>query len=209
MSFDINDLNEFGIHQNPEVEVASLQKTFEACVKENGANSYNPMLVVYDNDSSPMLALEARPYTSKKDMYTCFAEMLYSYSALEGHSFMMSNDVSMTSHESTNEINKKQDCLTLSFASRHSSCLVIMPYEVDSDNNVIWQHDDFNIASMLDDQSPGTLDSSGTLTELFYIMSHIKQSPFSFNTLINYYSFRDFPYTLPPSMIGDKILVKI
>lgn len=209
MSFDISALDEFGIHQNPEVEIASLQKTFEACVKKNGPDSYNPMLVIYDNDSSPMFALEARPYTSKKDMYTCFTEMLYSYSALEGHSFMMSSDVRMTSHESTGEATKKQDCLTLSFASRSSSCIVIMPYEVDSDNNVLWQHDDFNIASMLDNESSETLDTNGTLTELFYIMSHIKHSPFPFNTLINYYSFRDFPYTLPPSMIGDKILVKI
>lgn len=209
MSFDINLLEEFGIHQNPEVEIASLQKTFEACVKKNGPDSYNPMLVIYDHDSSPMFALEARPYTSKKDMYTCFAEMLYSYSALEGHSFMMSSDVRLTSHESTGEAIMKQDSLTLSFASRSSSCIVIMPYEVDSDNNVIWQHDYFNIASMLDDQTTTVLDSSGTLTELFYIMSHIKKSPFPFNTLINYYSFRDFPYTLPPSMIGDKILVKL
>ncbi len=209
MSFDINLLNEFGIHDNQEVEIASLQKTFEACVKKNGPDSYNPMLVIYDHDSSPMFALEARPYTSKKDMYTCFAEMLYSYSALEGHSFMMSSDVRLTSHESTGEAIMKQDSLTLSFASRSSSCIVIMPYEVDSDNNVIWQHDYFNIASMLDDQTTTVLDSSGTLTELFYIMSHIKKSPFPFNTLINYYSFRDFPYTLPPSMIGDKILVKL
>jgi len=209
MSFDVDLLNEFGIHDNPELEIANLQKSFEACVKENGPDSYNPMLVIYDRDSSPMLVLEARPYTSKKDMYTCFAEMLYSYSALEGHSFMMSSDVTLKSHESTGETTKKEDCLTLSFASRNSSCLVIMPYQVNSDNNVIWLHDEFNIASMLDEEAAVSLDATGTLTELFYIMSHIKQSPFPFNTLINYYSFRDFPYTLPPSMIGDKILVKI
>jgi hypothetical protein len=209
MSFDLSLLEEYGIHNDPEKEIANLQKTFENCIKENGPESYNTMLVIYNVDSDPMFALEARPYTSKQDMYTCYAEMLYSFRALEGHSFMMSNDVVLSTHESTGEPIIKQDSLILSFASRSSSCVVIMPYVIDKDNNVIWQHDEFNIASMMGSEDASALDSTGVLVELFYIMSHVKQSPFPFNTLVNYYSFRDFPYTLPPSMIGEKLLVKL
>lgn len=209
MSFDTNLLIEFNIHKNPEKEIATIQKSFEDCIKENGPETYNTMLAIYDYDSNPMFALEARPYTSKKDMYTCYAEMLYSFRALEGHSFMMSNDVTINNDPSTSASLNPEDCLLLNFASRTSSCIVIMPYKIDSDNNVIWKHDQFNIASMLGSDELTNLDSSDTLVELFYIMSHVKESPFPFNTLINYYSLRDFPYTLPPSMIGEKLLVKL
>jgi hypothetical protein len=49
--------------------------------------------------------------------------------------------------------------------------------------------------------------STGRLVELYFVMSHLDKPPFTMNTLVNYYSFRDFPTVIPDDTIVKRVVV--
>jgi hypothetical protein len=149
-----------------------------------------------------MFVIESRPYGDKTDMYACFAEMLYSFRSLDATSFVMTVDTKLTSTDSDNQ---KIDALLLTFATRESACVVVLPYKITSTNEVLWDNEKFSIAPLNSESN----NYSGGLTDLYFIMSHIESSPFAFNTLVNYYSFRDFPFKTTGGLVSEKIMVKI
>ena len=203
MTIDLDIIKENDIHKDPEKEIKNIQGTFEACIKKNGPDSFSPMLILFDPTSSPMFVIESRPYGDKTDMYACFAEMLYSFRSLDAASFVMTADTKLTLIDSNDS--EKVDALVLTFATRESACVVVLPYKITSTNEVLWDNEEFTIAPLNSESS----NYSGGLTDLYFIMSHIESSPFAFNTLINYYSFRDFPFKTSGGLVSEKIMVKI
>ena len=202
MTFDLDIIKENDIHNDPEKEVKNIQGTFEACIQKHGPDSFSPMLILFDPASAPMFVIEARPYGDKTDMYACFAEMLYSFRSLDASSLLMAVDTKLTPIDSNNQ---KIDALLLTFATRESACVIVLPYKITSANEVIWNNEEFNIAPLNSEND----NYSGGLTDLYFIMSHIESSPFAFNTLVNYYSFRDFPFQTCGGLVSEKIMIKI
>jgi hypothetical protein len=202
MTFDLDIIKENDIHKDPEKEIKNIQGTFEACIKKNGHDSFSPMLILFDSSSLPMFVVESRPYGDKTDMYSAFAEMLYSFRAIEATSFVMTVDTKLTLMDNDQE---KVDALVLTFATRESACVVVLPYRITSTHEVIWNNEDFHIAPLTSESN----NYSGGLTDLYFIMSHIESSPFSFNTLVNYYSFRDFPFHTSGGLVAEKIMINI
>ena len=205
MTFDLTSIIDAEIHDNPAQEIKNIQGTFEACMKKNGEDSFSPMLILFDHESSPLFVIESRPFGDKPDMYSCFAEMLYSFSALKAQSFVFAVDTKLTKVDSNDLLGEKIDALFLTFATNDAACVVILPYKINSTNDVIWNENEFNISSLNEE----TKNSSGTLSDLYYVMSHMKDSPFSFNTLVNYYSFRDFPFHTSDALVSEKIMIKV
>ena len=101
------------------------------------------------------------------------------------------------------------EALNISFVGSEVACVVILPYEIQNNEQgediVYWRNELFSISSLTDSSQ----SIQGNMTELFYIMSHIKRSSFNMNTLINYYSFRDFSSVIPEESIAQKIYVNM
>jgi hypothetical protein len=206
---DLNTIITSGLHPNPEDEILKIQKTFENTVKKNGADSFNAMMILCDSDYQPALIAEPRPYTTKEDMYVAFAEMLFSYSAFGSSCFIMVNDTRITSIDPIGETSTVKDALNISIVSRDSAATVILPYGIinppneDEDLMVMWDNENFICSDT------GEENSQGNLVELYYVMSHLQNAPFNMNTLINYYSFRDFPTVVPEETIAKKVQVQL
>lgn len=206
----LNLIKENNLHQDPESEIIKIQETFSNVIKKSGPDSFNAMLVLFNADSDPVFAIEPRPYTNKRDMYVAFAEMLFAYSSFNATCFVMSNDTRMTTIDN-NDTNAAitMEALNISFVGSEVACVVILPYEIQNNEQgediVYWKNELFSISSLTDSSQP----VQGNMTELFYIMSHIKRSSFNMNTLINYYSFRDFSSVVPEESIAQKIYVNM
>jgi hypothetical protein len=206
---DLNNIVTSGLHPDPEDEISKIQKTFENTIRKNGPDSFNAMMILCDSDYAPALVAEPRPYTTKEDMYVAFAEMLFSYSAFGSACFIMVNDTRITSIDPVGETSTVKDALNISIVSRDSAATVILPYGIinppneDKDLMVMWDTDNFICSDTGED------NSQGNLVELYYVMSHLQKAPFSMNTLINYYSFRDFPTVIPEETIAKKVHIEL
>lgn len=195
--------SQVGLHNEPAAEIWKIMKTFEATSEKNGPDTFTQMLVLLDSDYEPMVVLEPRPYTSHDDMYSAFVEMLFSYSSYQASAMIFVSDVKMTNVQTQ----EKRDALSVNFINSSAAGVVNMPYTAE-DNKVIWHIDEFASFGM-EDAPADKYSLSGVLSEMFYIMSHINQSIFPMNTLINYYNFRDFPMLLNDENIVQKIKIDL
>lgn len=205
---DYKELNVF--FNNPEPQVLSIMATFENTINEHGLNSFVPMCIYFDAESNVKFAITSRPWSDKDDMYKSFSEMLFAFSALGAESFMFANDVRITKYEPEvphSKTMEAQDALNIAFVSKESSALVSIPYSIGENNQVKW-HLDLSVTSPLSKEDPTEI-YQGDMVELFYVMSHIENSPFTTAQLINYYSLKGFRYQIPNGTIVDKIKIKV
>lgn len=195
------NLTKLKLHDEPAAEIWKLMKTFTSAVNKYGPDSFNAMYILFDHDYEPIIVLEPRPYTSKEDMYTCFAEMMFSYNAANSPSFILANDTRMRDFK-TNEVT--HESLMINFVSKESASSVILPYTISEEDEVTWLTDEFVMMPIDTDDSSG-LTTKGAMVELLFTMSHAEHSPFDLTTLVNYYSFRDFPIIVSDDAVTDKI----
>jgi hypothetical protein len=194
------------IHSDPELEIIKIQETFSSVVKKHGPDNFSPMMIIFNSQDEPVFVCEPRPYTSKTDMYVAMAEMLFSHSAFSAKCFIMVHDTNMTMiDEKDSSITTKMEALNIAFVASEYACIAVLPYEVIKDNDnshsVTWLNDQFSISSLSDN------NHHGSMTELYFVMSHMKSSLFNMNTLVNYYNFRDFPNTIPEESIAQRVEV--
>lgn len=199
---ELDQMVSVGLHPDPQDEIFKIQKTFENTISKNGPDGFNSMLILCDSDYAPAFIAEPRPYTNKEDMYSAFAEMLFSFSAFNAAAFIMVNDTRMTVVESDLSVSLKKDALNIVFVDREAACTIILPYEVNEDDSVTWFTDKFTCSSMEEEDT-----ATGRLVELYFVMSHLDKPPFTMNTLVNYYSFRDFPTVIPDDTIVKRVVV--
>jgi hypothetical protein len=202
---EIELMKQNDLHSNPELEIIKIQETFASVTRKEGPDSFTPMMIICNSDDDPVFVCEPRPYVSKSDMYVALAEMLFSYSAFSAKSFIMVNDTRMTMFDKDdNNVSHKIDALNIAFVNSDYACLAVLPYEISLDENQVhvvnWKNESFSISSITD-------SSAGAMTELYYIMSHLKNPVFNMNTLVNYYNFRDFSSVLPEESIAQKVEV--
>ena len=199
------------LHDHPALEVHNIMKTFQNVLNNNGPDSFNIMYVLFDNDHTPSLVLEPRPYTSKDEMYVVLAEMMFSYSSFKAKSFLVAMDTTMTQLDTQDTSNvKKIESLIISFVNNDSAAAVTLPYEFDaSTNTVIWSHQDFTCLPIDSNDNEGDISLNGPMTELLFVMSHVMENPFSINSLVNYYNFRDFPTMVPSESIAHRVTLEI
>lgn len=205
---DYKELNVFV--PNAEAHVSNLLNTFQDTVKEHGPNSFIPMAIFLDSSGDVKLALTAREWVDKDDMYKTFSEMLFAFSAVQADCFMFANDVRITKYEPEAPHSKTmeaQDAVNIAFVSKESSALVSVPYSVEDNNYVNW-HFDLSLTSPLSKENP-TEVYQGDMVELFYVMSHIDSSPFSPAQLINYYSLKGFKYQIASGALVDKVKIEV
>lgn len=206
------ELEKNDIHNNPALEVYKLMRTFENTLAKNGPDSFNIMYVLFNSDYEPSLILEPRPYSSKDEMYMTIAEMAFSFSSFKGRSFILATDTTLTNIDQDNIDNPtKTDSLMVSFVTPESAAGITMPYVFNSNtNSVVWSYDNFSCYPIeTKDPQNDNMSFSGPMTELLFIMSHIIENPFSINSLVNYYNFRDFPIAIPDESIAHKVTIEI
>lgn len=195
---------------NAKNHVQSIIHTFSTAISNNGKDSFIPMCVYLNSEGDVKLAITSRPWTDKDDMYKSFSEMLFAFSALKSHCVVFANDVRVTKYEAEaphSKTTKAQDALNIAFVSSDSSALVSLPYTVKEDNTVEW-HDELSLTSPLSKENPAEV-YQGDMVELFYIMSHIDNSPFTPAQLINYYSIKGFQYELAENVFVDKLKIEV
>lgn len=195
------ELTKLKLHDEPAAEVWKLMRTFSSSINKYGPDSFNAMYILFDYDYEPIIVLEPRPYTSKEDMYTCFAEMMFSYNASTSPSFILANDTRIRDI-TTNEVT--QESLMINFVSKEAASVVILPYTISEDDEVNWITDDFSVMP-IDNEASDNPSAMGPMVELLFTMSHVEYTPFDLTTLVNYYSFRDFPLIVSDDAIADKI----
>jgi hypothetical protein len=99
------------------------------------------------------------------------------------------------------------DALNIAFVSRESSAVLNIPYSVEDDKSVTWHHD-LSLTSPLSKEDP-TEVYQGDMIELFYVMSHIENSPFTVVQLVNYYNVKGFDYRISEGAIVDKVKIEM
>jgi len=204
---DLTDLNQFADH--PVDHINAFVSTFEQAVLQNGSDSFIPMLTIFKSKSEIAISIQCRPFVDKDDMYKAYAEMLQYYSASDAHSFIIANDVRISTYQQDNPHSKKQDAtdaLSLSFVSSDSSGLLTLPYRI-VDNQVLWSEKDFTLSNLTEDDPTKTFQ--GEMVELFYTMSHLDGALFTIPQLLNYLSYKKFQYILPDSSKLNSIKVNL
>lgn len=202
---EIELMKQNDIHSNPEIEIIKIQETFSNVIKKDGPDSFTPMMIVCNSEDEPVFVCEPRPYTSKTDMYVALAEMLFSYSSFSAKCFIMVSDTRLTliEKDDLDQTQMQTDALNIAFVASEYACIAILPYRIVSDNDshtVNWINEKFSITSL-------TESAQGSMTELYYVMSHLTNPVFDMNTLVNYYNFRDFASVIPEESIAQKVEV--
>ena len=201
---DLQQLKEFA--DEPEKHIESFTRTFEEAVKNNGPDSFTPMVTMFHNPKTIEISIICREHSSKEDMYKAFAEMLHYFSASNAHSFIFAVDVRQTSYSNDNFKNKIKgpvEALTLSFVSEESSGLFVMPYTV-QDKKVNWIVEDFNL-SQVAEKDPSEV-YQGDMAELLYIMTHMDNSLFTPAQLLNYYTYKKYMFIIPDDAKTSNII---
>lgn len=208
----LSSIVESELHNDPAAEVWRIMQTFSGTIAKSGPSSFASMFVLLDDNFAPVIVLEPRPYTSKDDMFCALAEMMFSYSAYQGSSFILATDTRIHTVDDNQNSTSFKECLLINFVSKDSACTVMMPYDytIQSDESYVvnWLYDHFNCIPLDPDSEDSQHYATGNMTDLFYIMSHIKDSPFNMGTLINYYNFRDFPLIISEDSIAQKVTIE-
>jgi len=195
---------------NAQEHVENLLEMFKRVVNKNGPDSFVPMCIYLNHSGELMLSLTCRPWSDKDDMYKAFSEMLFAFSPIDCECLVFANDVRITKYEAQDPHSKTaeaQDAINISFISKESSALVSVPYSVKNKNDLEWNFD-LAVISPLSKENPIEL-YQGDMVELFYIMSHIDDSPFTMAQLINYYGLKGFQYQISDSALVDKVRIEV
>lgn len=195
---------------NAEAHVQGIISTFTKTVNHNGKDSFIPMCIYLNSEGDVKLAITSRPWNDKDDMYKAYSEMLFAFSAINSKCLVFANDVRVTKYESEAPHSKTmeaQDALNIAFVSKDSSALVSIPYTVRDNNTVEW-HEELSVTSPLSKDNPAEV-YQGDMVELFYVMSHIDNSPFTPAQLMNYYSLKGFTYQLADDALVEKVKIEV
>lgn len=200
---DIKQLEHF-VNQ-PEKHIESFVKTFEESVKQNGPDSFAPMVTIFKNPETIEISIVCNNSSNKNQMYKSFAEMLHYFSASKSYSFIFAVDVRQTSYSNNNVKNKIQDpieALTLSFVSEDSSGILSMPYKI-KEKEVDWDYENFQLAKVAD-KDPSEV-YQGDMAELLYVMTHMDGPLFTPAQLLNYYSYKNYMFIIPDQSKSSNI----
>jgi hypothetical protein len=204
-NIDFSPLNEFVNH--PDKHIQGFSTTFEETIKRGGPNSFVPMVTMFSNMEDIEITIQCRDYLDKDDMYKAFNEMLHYFSATEAHSFIFAMDIRQTSYSQKDPDSKKAsatDALSLVFASEDSSGMLIMPYSIDDNDNVIWDTKEFNLTSLASDDPSKSYQ--GEIAELFYLMTHLDGPLFTAAQLLNYYNFKGYNFIFPDDAVAKSVI---
>jgi len=191
---DIKQLENFV--SQPKEHIENFVKTFEQSVKQNGPDSFIPMVTIFRNPQTVEITIVCNSFSDKDQMYKSFAEMLYYFSASKAHSFIFAVDVRQTFYSNDDVKDKIQnpvEALTLSFVSEDSSGVLSMPYTI-KEKEVNWKYEDFNLTKVAD-KDPSEV-YQGDMAELLYVMTHMDGPLFTPAQLLNYYSYKNYMFTI-------------
>ncbi len=204
---DLTDFSQFVT--SPEKEILNLMSVFEETIADHGADTFRPMLSVYEKVETLCISIECRDYTDKDDMHQAFTEMLHAFEAFEAHSAIFTNDVRMTTYENADPHSKKQEqleALSLSFISTDSSGMIILPYTY-QDKKIIWNEEEFHV-TVLGEGDPRKI-YQGDMVELLHMMTHLDGKLFTVSQLLNYYTYKKFNFILHIDALIASIKVPI
>lgn len=173
----LTDLDHFVT--NPEEELKNIRSSFSDHIKLNGKETYKPRIVFYNFFGDKLFGIVSRNYLDEVDFYSCLAEMMYCFPALDSKSCILVLDSYM---KKNNEV--IGSALHCYFISEDHASVVSLPYSFEADNNISWgTHGEINEIDMKSYTGP-----SQTLLELLYSFSHLDNSPFDMTELLSYYT---------------------
>lgn len=197
--FDISNLNLKDLSQfvkDPHHVITTYAENFERVINEEGPNSFISTMTMFKDPENIEIVIQSRPFENKADMYKAISEMLYFYSSSNCSSVIFAADVRQYKYD-TNNLDLKAsntiDAFSLSFASSDSSGLITLPYEI-INNKLIWITNDFLLGSLAEENPSKSYQ--GDMPELFYIMSNLDGPIFTVSQLLNYYSYKNFKFSL-------------
>ncbi len=197
--FNISNLNLKDLYQfveDPHHMITTYAENFEKIINEEGSNSFISTMTMFKDPKNIEIVIQSRPFEDKNDMYKAINEMLYFYSSANCSSLIFAADVRQSKYN-TNKLNSELsnpiDALSLSFASSDSSGLVTLPYQV-INNKLTWVVNDFSLNNLAEENPSKSYQ--GDIPELFYIMSNLEGPIFTSSQLLNYYSYKNFKFSL-------------
>ena len=177
MEFKISQLEHFV--NNPEEEIKNIRSSFGDHVKLVGTEKYRPRIVFYNFFGDKMFGVVSRPYVDETDYYSCLAEMMYSYSALDSKSCILVLDSYLT--KNNQNIGNALNCY---FISSEKARIVSLPYKFEAERQVSWlPNSEITEIDMKSYSGPYS-----TMLELLYSFSHLDDAPFNMTELLSYYS---------------------
>jgi hypothetical protein len=179
-------------------EFVKLTKYFEAVSKSAGADSFSTSVVVFNTLKKLIGVVTSRPVLDKADMYKALAQMLYFPMSVDSDLFIVAQDARIrTLNSDMKPGDIKSDAFIVTYVTPESCIIFTVPYQLDSNNEVIWNYDDAFITS-INDEMTSTADSPvGDMIELFYVFSHAETTgPFSPHEVLFYFKNNEFSYEI-------------
>ena len=173
--------------ENPYVqeELSVIRSTFELQFSQE--KSFSPMMTFYNSLQQRMIALVTPPQDSFELTLQRISEALHLFPSLATHTLFvtMKSEIQYEDHST--------DILTTFVLSEDYGYLVTMPYSIDSTGNVVWQSESFVYENLMDKEFS---DLSQEMVDLFYMYTHMANSPFVVQEILSYLSFIGFSIEL-------------
>ena len=162
---------------NINTEVKILQSLSETIVSSQ--KKYQPMATFYSDSSTRFVTLVISPQTNFEDSLIRISEILHLYSSIEAQCVI----VSLTAKVNINE--NSYESLMIFILSEERAWHMMLPYTVDSEQNIHWLNDYFE-TNEIDTQDHQYI--SKDMMNIFFVFTHTSPSPYSCSEILSYLS---------------------
>jgi hypothetical protein len=175
-------------------QVEKSSKFFAQVLKANGPDSFSATVVVFNCNKEISAIVTSRPVNGKEDLYQALCEMLFLPIAIRSQLFIVLTDTTIRDPDSGE---KKYDAMNMAFVSPDFCFIYTLPYQMDLENNVTFDHKSSSMVSIIKSDDDSSLNSSGDMVELFYIFSHVdNQGPFHVDDVLAFFDDNQMIYEI-------------
>ena len=186
------------VHEDAYSEYERFSAHFAKTIKTAGPDTFHTTLSFYNSSHEFVGVITCRDTEDKDDLYLAMSEMLYVPMSIASSLFVVANDVRIRSiNKDTQQIDpdaEPQDALTVTYVTSNSCVIYTCPYNLDEDNNVIWNQAESFISKIATSSDSLPI---GDMVELFFIYSHTDSvGPFSTEEVLNYLNHKGFVFKI-------------
>jgi hypothetical protein len=186
------------VHDDAYAEFERFAQHFSETIKTAGPDTFHTTLSFFNSSREFIGVITCRDTEDKDDLYLAMSEMLHVPMSIASALFIVANDVRIRKvNKDTQQIDPdapSQDALTVTYVTPDSCIIYTCPYDLDEDDNVIWNHSESFLSKIATSSDNLPI---GDMVELFFIYSHTESvGAFSTEEILNYLSHKGFIYKI-------------
>ena len=188
---EFNDVTKSHL-KDVELEIEAIKHSFSNTIKQLGPNSYKPFAVFFSDPETKSFVISSRNILDEKDYYTAISEMLFTYSSTDSEALLFALDAS----KQISGVDR--DVLEVYMACDHFCNIYTMPYELTSDNTVVWLENQFSTSEIekLDQtyDTTSSIEATIEIIEALFLHTHMNNTLFDMTKLKSYFDTNGFEY---------------